>query len=56
MGYKLLGFVVWKGARFYLKRKLASSGPSRPVLAAGVVGATVAVLVVAQSRRDSSAS
>jgi hypothetical protein len=42
-GYKLLGFVVWRGARWYARRKL----PSARATAAGAVGALVALGVVA---------
>lgn len=31
MGYKLLGFVVWKGARIYLRRRVNT----RKILLAG---------------------
>jgi hypothetical protein len=44
MGYKLLGFVVWQGARWYLRRrypglprKLAIAGGAGLAVAAGVV-------------------
>jgi hypothetical protein len=42
-GYKLLGYVVWHGGKWYLRRRL----PSTRVLAtaaAGVTGAAVALL------------
>jgi hypothetical protein len=49
-GYKALGFVVWKGGIWYLKRRY---GPARRVgtgvLAAGLVAAVGAV-VLAQRR------
>jgi hypothetical protein len=49
MGYKILGFAVWHGGKWYVKRRLGVLG-SRKALAAGVVGAGVAVLVVRGSR------
>jgi hypothetical protein len=49
MGYKILGFVVWHGGKWYVKRRLGVLG-SRKALAAGAVGAGVAVLVVRGSR------
>jgi hypothetical protein len=42
-GYKLLGFVVWRGARWYARRKL----PSARATAAGALGALAALGVVA---------
>lgn len=50
MGYKLLGFAVWKGAKWYLRRRVGVFG-SRPVLAAGVVAVGIGVAAVAQARR-----
>jgi hypothetical protein len=38
-GYKLLGFVVWRGAKWYARRKM----PSARVTAAGVAGALAAL-------------
>jgi hypothetical protein len=49
MGYKILGFAVWHGAKWYVKRRLGVLG-SRKALAAGAVGAGVAVLVLRGSR------
>lgn len=49
MGYKILGFAVWHGAKWYMKRRLGVLG-SRKALAAGAVGAGVVVLVVRGSR------
>ena len=49
MGYKILGFAVWHGAKWYLRRRLGLLG-SRKALAAGLVGAGVAVIVVRSSR------
>jgi hypothetical protein len=49
MGYKILGFAVWHGGKWYVKRRLGVLG-SRKALAAGAVGAGVAVLVARGSR------
>jgi hypothetical protein len=49
MGYKILGFAVWHGVKWYMKRRLGVLG-SRKALAAGAVGAGVAVLVLRGSR------
>jgi hypothetical protein len=50
VGYKILGFVVWKGGKWYLKRRYPAGGAARRAAAVGIVGAAVAVLV-ARSRR-----
>ena len=55
MGYRALGFVVWHGAKWFLRRKYGAYVPSRPVAAAGLVGVGVAVLVV-KGLRDDAAS
>jgi hypothetical protein len=49
MGYKILGYAVWHGAKWYIKGRFALLA-SRKALAAGAVGAGVAVLVVRGSR------
>jgi hypothetical protein len=48
MKYKVLGFAVWNGARWYLRRRYG--GTPRKVFAAGVVAAVVAGTAVAQRR------
>jgi hypothetical protein len=54
MRYKLLGFAVWQGARWYVRRRISRLVPSRrvatTVLVAGVVGAVA--LVAARCDRD----
>ena len=46
-GYKLLGMIVWRGGKWYLRRTYGHLIPSRRtvalVLAAGVVGTAVLV-------------
>jgi hypothetical protein len=49
MGYKILGFAVWHGGKWYVKRRFGVLA-SRQALAAGAVGAGIAVLVVRGSR------
>lgn len=59
MGYKLLGIVVWKGARWFVKRRARAVGhllPSRRVGSAVLVGLAIAGLLAVGSRRDSSAA
>ena len=49
MGYKILGFVVWQGGKWYLRRRLQGA---RRQLAIGGLAALLAAgaLVVAQRR------
>ncbi|HEY5317476.1 MAG TPA: hypothetical protein VIJ20_05815 [Solirubrobacteraceae bacterium] len=53
MKYKFLGFAVWNGARWYLRRRYG--GTPRKLLAAGVVAAVVGGTAFAQ-RRSSDAN
>ncbi len=52
MGYKLLGFAVWQGGKWYLRRRL--SGTKRKAVMAGLAAAVVGGVLVAQ--RQSSAN
>jgi hypothetical protein len=45
MGYKLLGFLVWRGAKFYLRRRASGTGTKLAV--AGLSAAVVAAVLVA---------
>jgi len=55
MGYKMLGFVVWQGARWYARRRVSQMLPSRRVATAALVAsAVVTVAAVAATRRDAS--
>ena len=56
MGYKILGFVVWQGARWYARRRVRRMIPSRRVASVVVVASAVASIAVVASRRDASAS
>jgi len=49
MRYKILGFAVWHGAKWYMKRRLGVFG-SRKALAAGAVGVGIAVIAVKGAR------
>ncbi len=49
MGYKLLGFAVWKGAKWYLRRRYGDK--PRKIAAAGVVGVAIAAGVVIAGRQ-----
>ena len=50
-GYELLGFVVWHGARWYVRRRFRRLIPSRRVVAAGAVGAGIVAFALADARR-----
>jgi hypothetical protein len=50
MGYKLLGFAVWQGGKWYVRRRF--NGVRRKVVVAGLAGVVVAGVVVA-SRQQS---
>jgi hypothetical protein len=52
MGYKVLGFVVWQGARWYARRRVNQMLPSRRIAAAAfVVSAVATVAVVGAAKR-----
>jgi hypothetical protein len=48
MFYRALGFAVWKGAKWYVGRKL----PPRKMLIGGAVALGVATLVAVGAKRD----
>lgn len=52
MGYKMLGFVVWHGAQWYVRRRVSNLLPSRGAAAAAavVVGAVSVAAIVAARR------
>jgi multidrug transporter EmrE-like cation transporter len=52
MAYKALGFAVWHGGGWLLRRRYGHLVPSRRVGTAGVVGLAVTVLAVAALRRE----
>ena len=51
MAYKVLGYLVWRGAKWYLRRSYGRFLPSRKVAAMGLVGAAVAGLLLAGRRQ-----
>jgi hypothetical protein len=51
MFYKLLGMMVWNGAKFFLRRKYGSTYAPKPLLA-GAVLAVVAGVAILAARRD----
>ena len=53
MGYKLLGYVVWQGGKWYMRRRLPGA-PNRAVIAAAATaagGLMIAGGVVVAQRR-----
>jgi hypothetical protein len=52
MGYKILGFAVWHGAKWYARRRFGALA-SRKTVAAGIVGAAIVALAVAGRRSAS---
>ena len=55
MFYKLLGMVVWNGAKFFLRRKYGSTYVPKPLIAGGVLAlaAAAALLAVLKGRSES---
>jgi hypothetical protein len=51
MGYKILGFAVWQGGKWYLRRRF--EGASRKLAIAGLAGVLVAGAAVATQRARS---
>ncbi len=56
MLYKALGYAVYKGGKFYLRRRVGSVDTSRKVIAAGVVALAVGSIIAIGAKRDSSNS
>jgi hypothetical protein len=53
MKYRIVGFIVWQGTRWYVRRRVARLMPSRRVASAILVaGAVSAVAVAAAARAD----
>jgi hypothetical protein len=51
MGYKLLGFVVWQGTKWYLRSRMTGA---RRKLALATVGAAIVAGVLAAGRQAAS--
>lgn len=51
MVYKLLGIVVWKGAKWFLRRKYGAAMAPKPLLAGGVVLALIGAGLAAARQR-----
>jgi uncharacterized protein involved in exopolysaccharide biosynthesis len=52
MGYKALGFVVWQGAKWYLRRRFPNA--QRNLAIAGVGGLLLAAVAAGATRQRSS--
>ena len=52
MGYKVLGFVVWQGSKWYLRRRLGGSKSKAAVLGAGVLVLAGVALAGRQATSD----
>ena len=53
MLYKLLGLVVWNGAKFMLRRKYGPTYAPKPLLAGAVIAVVAGVAVLAARREGS---
>ncbi len=56
MGYKVLGFVVWQGGKWYVRRRFSGTAPRLALVgvAALTIGSAAAVTAVAAQRRSHS--
>ena len=52
MGYKLLGMVTWKGAKWFLRRKYAAARTPKGVLAGGLLLLIVGILLATRQRTN----
>jgi hypothetical protein len=50
MGYKLLGYAVWQGGKWYLRRRYGSA--PRKLIAGGIVTLVIAGALVAQRQNS----
>jgi hypothetical protein len=54
MGYKILGFVVWNGGKWYLRTRARALASPRTLVVGGAVGLGLAALVLGGKRAGSS--
>jgi hypothetical protein len=52
MGYKALGFLVWRGARWYLGKKYAGAPRKIAIGTAGAAALAAGITVLAQRQRS----
>ena len=50
MFYKLLGMAVWKGAKWFLRRKYGAAMAPKPLLAGGLVLVLLGAVFAARQR------
>ena len=50
MGYKVLGYMVWQGTKWYVRRRVPG-GPAPKLALAGIAGAALAGGVLVVQRR-----
>ena len=48
-GYEVLGFAVWKGAKWYARRRLGIGRGRRKVVLFGLAGAALAAVVAVKA-------
>jgi len=53
MAYKLLGMAVWKGAKYFLRRKATAASPPKPLLAGAVAVLVLGAALLAISKKSS---
>ncbi len=54
MGYKVLGYAVWQGAKWYIRRRAPGGRPKLPrkLVLVGIAGAALAGGIVVAQRRS----
>ena len=52
MAYKLLGMLVWRGAKWFLRRKYGSAMAPKSLLAGGVVVLLIGVALAVRQRAE----
>ena len=50
MAYKLLGMAVWKGAKWFLRRKYGAAMAPKPLLAGGLLVLIVGIVLAIWQR------
>jgi hypothetical protein len=50
MGYKLLGMAVWKGGKWFLRRKYGAAMAPKPLLAGGLLLVILGIVLATRSR------
>jgi hypothetical protein len=50
MAYKLLGIMVWKGGKWFLRHRYGTAMAPKPVLAGGMLLVIAGVLLAARQR------